>query len=550
MRGMNLRQKIAQMVVIHSYGEDPSSRSKQYKEFVRAVRDLRVGGIIVVNRVVSGSVRNAEPHAMATFLNRMQKIARVPLIMAGDFERGASMRVSNTTKFPHLMAYGAAGDPELTKALGAATAKEARALGIHWVFAPDADVNSNPDNPIINTRSFGESPVEVASQVRAFIQGAHADPRLRVLVTAKHFPGHGDTSVDSHIGLASIEADKARMDATELVPFRAAIAAGVDSVMTAHMTVKAYEPEEIPATVSKNVLTGLLREELNFQGIIVTDAMDMQGLAKQYPPGEAAVRAVMAGADVLLMPPDPEAAIKAVYAAVRDGRITEKRINESVMRVLAAKARVGLHRRKLVDIEAISDAIESDEWAEQAQTAADRAVTLVKKTADAVPLKTPESACVYVLTESRYGQTGRRFADEVRARNKAARVVLLEPQMPQMEIDSLAEKSAGCSANVVAASVSVGAYRGNVALAGNYPALVAALMKGAPPVVLISFGSPYLLRGFPEVSAYLATYSTAPTSEVAAAKALFGEIPITGKLPVTIPGVAARGEGIQLPLKQ
>jgi beta-N-acetylhexosaminidase len=352
--------------------------------------------------------------------------------------------------------------------------------------------------------------------------------------------------VDSHIGLASLGADRTRMDSTELPPFRAAIAAGVDAVMTAHMAVPAYEQEEIPATVSKNVLTSLLREELAFPGLIVTDAMDMQGLAKQFTSGEASVRALEAGADVLLMPSDPEGAIKAVLAAVKERRLSEKRINESVLRLLAAKARVGLHRGKLIDLENISDVIESEEFNQQAQTAADRAVALVKNDGSVLPLKSPESACFYVLAESRFGQGGRRLFDEVRSRNKSANAVLLDPSIPQAEIDALVQRSSNCSANVVAAFVSVSAYRGNVALAGSYPALVESLMKARAPLVMIALGSPYLLRSFPSVPAYLATFSTAPTAEAAAVKAVFGEIPIQGRLPVTIPGLAAAGHGIQL----
>jgi beta-N-acetylhexosaminidase len=382
--------------------------------------------------------------------------------------------------------------------------------------------------------------------VKAFIAGAHSDPKKRVLVTAKHFPGHGDTSVDSHIGLASLGADRTRMDSTELPPFRAAIAAGVDSVMTAHMAVPAYEQEEIPATVSKNVLTSLLREDLAFPGLIVTDAMDMQGLAKQFTSGEASVRALEAGADVLLMPSDPEGAIKAVLAAVKERRLSEKRINESVLRLLAAKARVGLHRGKLIDLENISDVIESEEFNQQAQTAADRAVALVKNDGSVLPLKSPESACFYVLAESRFGQGGRRLFEEVRSRNKSANAVLLDPSIPQVEVDALLQRSSKCSANVVAAFVSVSAYRGNVALAGSYPALVESLMKAPAPFVMVALGSPYLLRSFPSVPAYLATFSTAPTAEAAAVKGVFGEIPIQGRLPVTIPGLAAAGHGIQL----
>jgi beta-N-acetylhexosaminidase len=544
LRGMSLQQKVAQLVVITSYGEAPSSRSAAYREFVHAVRDLNVGGLIVINRVVGGAVRSAEPHGMASFLNRMQRLAKVPLLVGADFERGASMRVTGTAKFPHLMAYGAANDLELTRSLGAATAREARALGVHWVFAPVADVNSNPDNPIINIRSFGENPVAVASHVEAFIQGAHSDPANRVLVTAKHFPGHGDTSVDSHMGLARLGADRARMDAIELVPFRRAVNARVDAVMTAHMAVPAVEKEEIPATVSKNVMTGLLREDLQFSGLIVTDAMDMQGLTRQFPGTEAAIRALQAGVDVLLMPGNPEAVIKTVVAAVRDGRLSRKRIDESTLRVLAAKARVGLDRRRLVDVEQISDIIDSPELSESAQLAADKAVALIRNHKQSIPLQDPEHACLYVLAESRYGQQGRRLIDEVRTRSKKFRATLLDPQISKTEMEQHAGSAADCGTVIAAAFVTAAAYRGTVALAGEYPAFLQSLLSGRVPVVMIALGSPYLLRSFPQVSSYLATFSPALTAETAAVKALFGEIATTARLPVTIPGVANYGDGI------
>jgi beta-N-acetylhexosaminidase len=366
-----------------------------------------------------------------------------------------------------------------------------------------------------------------------------------VLVTAKHFPGHGDTSVDSHIGLAALEADRERIESIELAPFRAAVQAGVDSIMTAHMAVPAYEPEAIPATVSKNILTGLIRDQLRFRGLIVTDAMDMQGLAKQFSAGEAAVRALEAGVDVLLMPADPDAVVKAVLAAVRGKRLSEKRINESVMRILTAKAQVGLHQKKLVDTEEIEDTIESPELAALAQRAADRAVTLVKNNRSVIPVRNPEGACYWILAESRYGQAGRRFLDDIRGRVKNARAVLLDPQVPQIEIDDLLGRFSGCEANVVAAFASVGAYRGTVGLSSAYSSLMDALRKTSMPVVLISLGNPYLLQYFPDVDAYIATFSPVPTSESAAVRALFGDIPFSGRLPVSIPGIAKAGESIR-----
>ena len=349
------------------FGENPPARSQDFKKFRHWVRDVHIGGLIVVNRVVNGSVRNADPYGMAVFLNKMQRMAHLPLLVSSDFERGASMRVAGTPKFPHDMAFGAARDYDGSRYEGAYTAREARALGVHWVFAPDADVNNNPDNPIINIRSYGEDPQDVSRHVAAYIDGAHSDPAHRVLVTAKHFPGHGDTSVDTHMGLAKLDFSRERLNTVEFVPFRAAIEHNVDAIMSAHIALPAVEPEEIPSTVSAKVLKGVLRGDLGFKGIIVTDAMDMQGLTKQFSAGEASVRALEAGADVLLMPTDAEDAIAAILRAVTTGRITRKRIDESVLRVLSAKARLGLSKKRTVDVDEINETIEDPDAQDRAQ---------------------------------------------------------------------------------------------------------------------------------------------------------------------------------------
>lgn len=546
-KSLGLRAQAGQLLMVHFYGEAMNPRSRAFREFVTLIRGQEVGGLIILNRVRSGVARKAEPMAMAAFLNRMQRASKLPLIVGGDFERGASMRIAATTQFPHAMAFGAAGDLEATRLLGRVTAREARALGVHWVFAPDADVNNNPDNPIINIRSFSEDPRVVASHVTAFIEGAHSDKSKRVLVTVKHFPGHGDTATDTHVGLAKITAGKERMNAVELAPFRAAIQAGVDGVMTGHLAVPAYEPEDIPATVSKRVLTDLLRDELKFKGLIVTDAMDMQGLTKLYSPGEAAVRAIEAGADLLLVPPDPKTAIDAIAAAVKSGRLTRKRIEESVTRILAAKIQLGLNRQRLVDIAKIDELLDDPDDEALADRVASEAVTAVKNENSALPLANPENACYFALGSGRFSVLGRDFIDEVRKRAPHAKTALLDPNLPESEFESHASAAASCSTLVVAAYVVSAAYAGQVGLPGNYPGFMQRLMAAQKPLVLISFGNPYLLKAYPGVAAYLTTYSTATPSEMAGIKALFGEIPVRGHLPVTIPGAAPFGSGLSIP---
>jgi len=544
MKPMSLRDKVAQLVVVSANGDVYSGTSPEFARYRHWVADLHVGGIIINNASQYGLVRNAEPHALALFLNQMQKLAKTPLLVASDFERAASMRVTGGTRFPHSMAFGAAGDLAATKYEGLVAAREARALGIHWIFAPVADVNNNPSNPIINLRSYGEDPEQVSRQVAAFIQGAHSDPGNRVLVSAKHFPGHGDTDVDSHLGLPRLEVPRERLDALELKPFQAAIASGADSIMTAHMAVPALDPSGLPATVSHNVLTELLRDDLKFKGLIVTDSMAMQGLTMLFDSGEGSVRAIVAGADVLLMPPDPDKAIRAVVGAVEDGRISRPRLEQSVMRVLTAKVALGLsNKKKLVNLDAISDVLDSPEAAEKAQAVADHAVTLIRNDHEVLPLAASARPCLIVITELRISQFGQRAIQEFRRRAPNSKVVSLDTGLPLAALEATTGDLTGCSAIVAASFASVSADLKDV------KPFLATISARPTPLVLLPFENPYLLTSVPTATAFLTTFSSSLPSEIAAVKALFGEIPITGRTPVSIPGFAKLGDGIQLPAR-
>lgn len=545
-RRLTLDDRIAQMIVVRGYGDYLRTDSREYKTLTHYIRDLHIGGMIVANRIRDGEVINAQPYEMAAFLNHLQRMSHTPLFMASDFERGASMRVAETARYPYLMAYGAAHDLAAVRDLGQATAREARALGIQWVFAPDADVNNNPDNPIINTRSFGEDPQAVAQNVVAFIEGAHSNPENYVLVAPKHFPGHGDTAEDSHMQLAKIDQPKERIESVELVPFRAAAAHGADAIMTAHLSVPALEPKPIPATVSKNILTNLLRDEIGFKGLIVTDAMDMQGVTSLFGPGEAAARAVEAGADVILMPPNPEAAIRGIAAAVKSGRLSVQRITESAGRILAAKQRAGLFRSRLVNLDSIADRALDPQLETLAQRAASEAFTLVKDDKQLFPITDPANACLVAVTEGQFSSRGKALLTEVRRRSPGMKTFVANPAMPDAELAAIGSALSSCSRIYIAAYITVGAYRGSVALEGGLNGFVTGIVKSNVPAALISLGSPYLLRDFPEVSAYAATFSTSRSSEIATARAIFGEITIQGKLPVSIPGLAKLGDGIQV----
>ena len=543
MKPMSLRDKVAQLVIVVANGDVYSTKSPDYEKYRHWVADLRVGGIIINNASQNGLVRNAEPHALAVFLNQMQRLAKTPLLVSSDFERAASMRVTGGTRFPHSMAFGAANDLAATKYEGLVAAREARALGIHWIFAPVADVNNNPLNPIINLRSYGEDPEQVSRHVAAFIEGAHSDATNRVLLSAKHFPGHGDTDVDSHLGLPRLEVPRERLDALELKPFERAITLGVDSIMTAHIAVPALEPSGMPATVSPKVLTDLLRNELKFKGLIVTDSMAMQGMAMLFDSGEGSVRSVIAGADVLLMPPDPEKAIRAVVGAVEDGRISRQRLDQSVTRILAAKISLGLNKKKLVNLDTISDVLDSPESAEKAQAVADHAVTLIRNDRGALPLAANSRPCLIVITELRISQFGQRTIQEFRRRAPNSKVVSVDTALPLAALEATTGDTSACSTIVAASFASVSADLKDV------KPFLEKLSRGSVPLVLLPFENPYLITSLPNAAAYLTPFSSSLPSEIAAVKALFGDIPISGHTPVTIPNFAKVGDGIQLPAR-
>jgi beta-N-acetylhexosaminidase len=547
LKSLTLREQVAQLIVIPFTGHPMNTRTRDYRKFVYLMTKEHVGGLILINVPNPRGSSKADPLEVASFLNRMQTLAKVPLMAAGDFERGVSMRLDATTIFPHAMAFTAAGDPALVRAEAEITAKEARAIGFQWILYPDADVNNNPDNPIINIRSFGENPADVSKMVAAFIEGAHAALGARVLVTAKHFPGHGDTATDTHFNLATISGDRPRLEQVEWAPFRAAIQGGVDAVMSAHLAVPTLDAPNLPATLSSKILTGVLRGDMGFKGLIVTDALQMAGVAQGFPAGDAAVRALEAGADVLMMPPDPTTAINAVMAAVKSGRLTRKRIEESVTRVLVAKAHVGLASKKLVNPDAIHDVVNAEESNAVAMQVADRSVTLVRNRDGMIPLRSPQGTAFFLLAESHTSVEGQAMALEIRKRAGNATVIQVDATMTDSDLQAAVQHAGDASQFVVAAFASVAAFRGNVPLGGGLPQMLQSLISTRKPVALVAMGNPYLLRTFPDVAAYMTGYSTVPPAEVSAVKALFGEIAIGGKLPVTIPGFAKYGDGIELP---
>jgi beta-N-acetylhexosaminidase len=547
LKTLSIRQKVAQLVIVQFYGENPVVGDPLYDKYAQLVTRHEVGGFILINKSAS---QQAEPIKIAKFLNNMQSLAAIPLLVGGDFERGASMRVQGTIKYPHAMAYGAADDVALTRQLGAATAAEARKLGVHWIYIPVADVNNNPDNPIINIRSFGEDAAQVSGHVKAYLDGARSNPIYQVLTSAKHFPGHGDTNVDSHSNMPQINAPMERLQNVELPPFKAAIAAKVDSVMVAHVNVPALDPAGTPSSVSKPVITGLLREGLGFEGLVVSDAMDMKGLTKMFPAGEAAVKAIEAGMDVLLIPEDAEQAITAVTAAVESKRISQARLDASVLRVLQAKWKLQLHNQRYVHTANLNNSLIRTSDAATALDVARRAVTLVQK-AGSFPLnKMDSSACYLALTERANHEQGDEFLAQIRARTNALVAEEFGPNMTNADIEKLFGRLEGCSQVTVAGYLTYGP-RGGSQWLGSHKDLMERLNNSVKPITVIAMGSPYTLRNVDRRANLLAAFSTVPVSERAVVEALFAEIMTQGKLPVTIPGVANRGQGIrQTPLPQ
>jgi len=483
------------------------------------------------------------------------------------------MRLDGTTNFPHAMAFGAAGKLDYAETFGRITAQEARAVGVQWNFFPDADVNSNPANPIINTRSFGEDPQQVGNLVAAYIRGAKAGG---MLTTAKHFPGHGDTATDSHLGVAKVSGDLSRLQSVELPPFRKAIEAGVDAIMVAHVSAPALEPDPNKVgTTSSAIVTDLLKNQLGFKGIVVTDAIDMAGVTRLYASniGRAAVDAFKAGNDLLLIPADLDASYKAMLDAVRSGEIPQQRIDMSVLKLLKAKASLGLQKGRLVDIQSIPKQVAQPANVAAGQQVADDAVTLVRDNGKLLPLKrsgTVSSGLPYqaveevrnrvvavILTEDLHGDAGRTLARQLRVRVPDANVMYVDPRTAAAASESVLKAADQAQAVIAAVFVIPTAGKviqgpngvtNTVSLADATANLLENLLNhAAEKTVVLAMGNPYVASDFPPVQNYICTFSNATVSEISAVKALFAEIPVRGHLPITIPNIAQRGAGIERP---
>jgi beta-N-acetylhexosaminidase len=563
---LSLEEKVGQLFMIRLRAESVKVDGSKYLELRDTILKYHIGSLVMAVRPEGPFRYGSHRYETVVLLNRLQKEVKLPLLVAADFERGVPTRLFGTTAFPHAMAFGAAGNLAYAEEFGRITAQEARAIGVHWNLFPVADVNSNPANPIINTRSFGEDPQQVGDLVAAYIRGARANG---MLTTAKHFPGHGNTATDSHLGLASVEGDPDRLRSVDLPPFRKAIAAGVDAVMTAHVRAPMLDPDPSHvATVSPAIVTGLLKDQLGFTGIVMTDALDMVGLSRLYPAniGRAAVDAFKAGNDMLTIPADLDASFRAMLEAVRRGEITPGQVDSSVLKVLRAKASLGLHKTRLVDVGAIATMVGKPENIRLGQQISDDAVTLVRNNGKLLPLRpgryvihgplrtgianTDKAVLMIVLTDNVRANDGRVLEHQIRARVPDVSVVYVDPRTEPSRSGDVLRAVDRSAAVVVAVYVVPSAARAVRAVHGlensvSLPELSGALLDGilsraAERTAVLAMGNPYLTEDFPRIQNYICAYSNATVSEISAAKALFGEIPIHGRLPVNLAKAAGR----------
>ena len=558
-------EKVGQVIVPSVDSTYLSSDTDSYEKLVVLARDYHVGGFHVFGgsepspQVLLGngygSVILGQALAAASLINRLQTVAAVPLLNTADFEAGVGFRIAGATVFPRQMALGAAAadNERLVRESARITGIESRAIGIHVNFAPLADVNNNARNPVINTRSYGENPQRVGSLVAAYIEGAHQG---RMLATIKHFPGHGDTDVDSHLGLPSIRVERARLDAVELPPFRIGIDRGADAVMAAHIVLPSLDPSPgAPATFSGPMLDGLLRKDLGFQGLIYTDSMSMDAVAKMVSPGEGAVRAFVAGNDVILHSPEPIAAFDAMKTAVASGRISTARLDASVERVLRAKASLGLHKEKLVDLNAVPALVGGRAHAAIADEAAARSMTLVKDDRKSIPLTVSRETPILYLSVLDYpagwriAAPSRTFIPELKKRWPQVTAIEISDRTPAAELEMVRSIAPRFGAIVASVFVRATSASGRMDLAAE-PAkllkdLATATARTATPFVTTFFGNPYTPTFMPELPAMLLTYDLYDLPERAAVRAIAGEARVTGKLPIAIPGLFQVGHGLE-----
>lgn len=540
---MSPRERIAQMMMVWVLGDYANARDPEFAKVADLVTRERIGGLVM---------SLGSPLEVADKINALQTLAQTPLLVASDVEpglgrleggqfSGSSLSGGAATVLPSNMAIGASGRVEDAMAMGRITALEAKAIGIHMAFAPVVDVNNNPSNPVINTRSFGEDPATVATLSAAFVRGLQDNG---VAATAKHFPGHGDTDTDSHIGLPVITAQRARLDSVELVPFVAAIQAGAAGIMTAHIALPNAYGDKTPATLSAPMMQGLLRDTLGFHGLTVTDAMTMEGITKGYGVEESTVKAVEAGDDIVLMPPNVTTAIDALMKAVESGRISTARIDASVRRILELKLRTGAVAQPLVSYDVLRRVVAAPEHLARAQQVADRAVTLLRDRSKRIPLASSRSVHVIIISPDNDLQAGTWFTSEIRAHHSRVRTTRVSPRAGRVTLDSLRRVVAQSGRIVVYSYTRTLEGNGRLALPTSIATFITRLATTGK-LIMVAGGNPYQITQMPTVPTYLVTYGRGEPLERAAARAVLGRNAISGHTPVSLPGFFTRGDGLE-----
>lgn len=538
LKRLTLEEKVAQTVFVAANGSYYAHDSKDWMELQRYTAKRKIGGFVF-------SIGDVYEYALQ--LNSLQALADVPLLIAGDFEYGAAMRVRHATTFPRAMAIGATRNARYAYEVGRITALEGRALGVHQNYAPTIDVNNNPRNPVINTRSFGDDASMVSEMGVAYTKGTQDGG---MIATLKHFPGHGDTDVDTHLGLATLNHDKKHYEAVEFPPFRAAIEAGAMAVMVGHVALPAYDSVGgVPATLSPRITTDLLRRQLHFDGLIVTDALRMRGVSARYSSGEAAVLAVKAGADVVLMPEDVDVAIDALIAAVKRGEITEDRLDASVRKVLKAKQWAGLDKERLVDVTKIPSIVHTREHELLAKEIARKAVTVLGNGSSILPLLPGDGRKFLdiIISDTEDARIGSSFYSNLRERRLIADVARIDGRSNDAELESVIESAKGADVLICQFHLTVRSGEMTGFVSRKQKDFMKRLATLGKPIVAISFGNPYVVMELPKIDAYVCAYSDVPVMHEAAAEVMCAEEPAEGRLPITIPGLYKYGDGVQYP---
>ena len=541
---MTLREKAAQIVWPSLFGDYVSGDSPQWRRLTQYIQQEKVGGF---------TISVGSPIEVAAKLNALQSMSKLPLLFGADLEAGAGFRarggyfvpnaidLGGAIVFPPEMAIGATRDTTLAYEQGRLTALEGRALGIHIAYAPVLDVNNNPDNPVINTRSYGEDPQLAARMGVAFIHGLQDHG---MIATGKHFPGHGDTGVNSHLALPVVTVSRSRLDTVELVPFRAAVNGGVGAIMSFHGAMPALDSSGVPGTLSPKVLTGLLRGEMGFRGIIISDAMDMRGVLDQFGAAEAVKRAIAAGIDVLIQPLDVSQTIDAVVAGVTEGRYTEARLDSSVRRVLETKRKLGLAQSKLVDLSALRFLVGDSTNLQIARRVAEKSITLVKDSLRQVPFTVP-NARVLSITVARRADlpAGNAFNAELRTSLPNLRTEFVATEDATLNYPRLIAAADSSDVTIVSSYVGQSWDALTASAPQAFTDFVQTLVQRGRKPIVVAFGNPYLFQQLPWVSAYLVAWGGFPVSQTAAARALLGTSAISGHLPISIPPYASLGRG-------